>query len=64
MDSQKAADLWSYAAGYAPLSSQSTWTQWKQQVMEELIVYFLWYDTDRIENDAFNSSLLPPERIY
>jgi hypothetical protein len=25
---------------------------------------FLWYDTDRIENDASNNSFLPRERLY
>jgi hypothetical protein len=31
---------------------------------EELFTYFLWYDTDYIENNGSNSSLLPQERVY
>jgi hypothetical protein len=31
--------------------------------MNELPI-FLWYDTERIENDASNNSSLPQERLY
>jgi hypothetical protein len=29
-----------------------------KKLWEELIAYFLWYDTDRIENDASNNSIV------
>jgi hypothetical protein len=31
---------------------------------EQLIAYFLWYDIDHIEHDAFNNSSLPREHGY
>jgi hypothetical protein len=46
-----------FALGYtANIQNQKFW--------EELITYFLWYDTDRIESDASNSPSLLRERVY
>jgi hypothetical protein len=36
----------------------------RDKLWEKLTAYFLWYDTDLIENDASNNTSLPRERIY